>query len=100
MSYGAIADFWRGLYRHGATGLTDELIARFEPELSPAGRAALRAFAEQARHDHKWIEDQRAYMRDEAERIGVIGETMRRAGLRSYTDKEGRIFVADDRSKP
>ncbi len=54
----------------------------------------LKHILDDLRHDKEWVRDRIRAMRDEAERIALIGDTMKRAGLRSYTDEKGRIFVA------
>lgn len=40
------------------------------------------------------IKEQEQKARSEVEHVARVGETLQRAGLRSYTDKEGRIFVS------
>lgn len=42
----------------------------------------------------EWIESRRQELENEKARILDVGRTMQLAGLRSYTDKEGRIYVA------
>lgn len=97
MHKGTLVDIWWGSLRGGPMALTEEMLARVEPELSPGGRAILKHVIQSFRDDHKWIEERTRAMRDEAERIEQIGKTMARAGLRSYTDEKGRIFVSAER---
>lgn len=87
---------WEGVCRTGVMGLTRQDWARLAPDLSPIARAVLRSFLEQLEGQSRWVAERTAATRDEADRIVLIGQTMRRAGLRSYTDEKGRIFVAGD----
>ncbi len=91
---------WEDLAKRGPMGLAGYDLRHLEQSLPDIGRAVLRSFLGSLERQSKWIVERTAAMRDESERIALIGQTMRRAGLRSYTDKDGAIFVAeDDRSK-
>lgn len=94
MRDGMIVDTWCNLFRMGASALTEELAGRLLPNLDANTRALVKALLDQVAHDKKWIIERTHAMRAEAEHVATIGETMRRAGLRSYTDERGRIFVS------
>jgi hypothetical protein len=68
----------------------------FAPYLKDSHRLVLQRLFEALNDQSEWVVKRTAAMRDEAERIALIGQTMKRAGLRSYTDEHGRIFVAGD----
>jgi hypothetical protein len=73
--------------------------ARRDPKQAEEASALLTFLLDGLARDKKWIAERAAAMRDEAERIAIIGQTMQRAGLRSYTDKDGAIFVADKETR-
>ena len=87
---------WLDLLRRGPMGLTQYDFAALERHLPEVGRVILRNFMQSLERQSKWIVERTAAMRDESERIALIGQTMKRAGLRSYTDKDGAIFIASD----
>jgi len=90
------AFLWEELARRGPMGLTHYDMRALQEHLPPMGRAIFKYFVESLERQSTWIVERTAAMRDEAERIALIGQTMKRAGLRSYTDKDGAIFVAGD----
>ena len=94
---GQICDTWHAVFREGPTALLDTLLDHIEPEMSEPTRTILKRWVEGWRDQVRWIDQARQDLVGEAARIRELGEAMRRAGLRSYTDKEGRIYVAPDR---
>jgi hypothetical protein len=76
--------------------LVDRLLYEKKSEDKREAERLVKTLVAMLREEKTWLGEQRAYMRDEAERIALIGQTMKRAGLRSYTDEKGRIFVAGD----
>ncbi len=91
---------WEEVARKGPMGLTRLHWESLLPDLPQgAARKILAMFLEGLEEQSRWIDKRTAAMRDEAEHIALVGTTMKRAGLRSYTDEKGRIFVAG-RSKP
>lgn len=91
--------FWDEVVRNGPMGLTRHDWSTIDHKLDDVSRAVLGRFLASIEKQTKWVEEQRRAMRDEAARIALVGETMRKAGLRSYTDEKGRIFVARTRLK-
>lgn len=91
-----VESFWRRVIEWGPMGLTNHDWLEVERHLPEAGRVILKRFLSQLAEQSRWIVEREEAMRGEADRIEQIGKTMKRAGLRSYTDKDGRIFVADD----
>lgn len=58
-------------------------------------RAVMGRLVDQIVRQTKWIAEAREELVGETARVRDIGIVMQKAGLRSYTDKEGRIYVAD-----
>lgn len=89
--------FWEEVLKHGPMGLTRHDWATVESKLDEAGRRVLRRLLQQVEEQAKWCVEREAELRGEQAHITKIGQTLALAGLRSYTDKEGRIFVASQR---
>ncbi len=89
---------WMEILQRGPMVLTEQEWKDVERLLPEPGRVAFRHLVDSLKRQTAWIVERTAAMRDEAERMALLGETMRRAGLRSYTDEKGRIFVAADPS--
>lgn len=87
---------WNEVLRMGPMGLSKLDVQRLSGEMKPGPATILHRLFDQIEHQSKWVVERTQAMRDEAERIALIGQTMKRAGLRSYTDEHGRIFVAGD----
>ncbi len=91
--------WWRAMLEKGPTCLLKEDWSRIElklDELDETTRAVFKALLADMDRQTRWILERTKSMRDEAEHIALIGETVKRAGLRSYTDEKGRIYVASD----
>ena len=88
--------WWRSLLDRGPTCLLKEDWSHLETRLkfSDTDKAIFRRMLDRMDSQTKWIVERTEAMRNEAERMKMLGETMRRAGLRSYTDEHGCIFVA------
>ncbi len=87
---------WEDLAKRGPMCLAGYELRQLEQSLPEIGRLILRKFLGDLERQSRWIVERTTAMRDESERIALIGQTMKRAGLRSYTDEKGRIFVAGD----
>jgi hypothetical protein len=70
------------------------MLATFEYQLDAGTKEVIRAFFGHVKEQTEWIVKAREELVSEAARVRELGESMRKAGLRSYTDKEGRIYVA------
>ncbi len=93
MYHGARVDMWYGLLRDGPTALLDTTLDQLMPGLSDVDRAILRRLLDGLRDQTKWIAEARQNLVGEAARVRELGASMKLAGLRSYTDKDGRIYV-------
>lgn len=90
-------DHWREyITGKGVLGMSEADWMRVEPDVSKETRAIIRHVMAGLKRQTEWVQERQHETRGEADRILAIGETMRRAGLRSYTDEKGRIFVAGD----
>ncbi len=85
---------WQNVARDGVMCLTRHNWEALEPTLTPVGRALLKAFLESLEEQSGWIATAREELAGELARATEIGKMMRLAGLRSYTDKSGCVFVA------
>lgn len=86
--------FWEQVLKDGPLALTKQDWRAIEEKLDPSSQRILRHLIEGIEQQTKWVTERMAAMRDEAERVELLGKTMRRAGLRSYTDEKGRVFIA------
>jgi hypothetical protein len=86
--------FWEEVIRNGPMGLTRCDWSTIDYKLDEPGRQVLRRFLESLEDQTKWVTEQTALLRSEAERVRMMGVIMHKAGLRSYTDEKGRIYVA------
>lgn len=94
MTRGQFVDSWRWVFREGPCALLDTLLDGIEPKLDAPTREVVRVFVAHVREQSAWIVKAREDLIGEVARVREIGEVMKRAGLRSYTDKEGRIYVS------
>ncbi len=77
--------------------LTRLLLARLANEENKSDvEGFLRTLIDAMDRDKAWIAAQRRLLAEEGERIQAIGLRMRAAGLRSYTDPAGAIYVAHE----
>ncbi len=85
---------WQNVARDGVMCLTRHNWEALEPLMTPVGRVLLKTFLESLEQQSEWIATARQELAGELARASEIGKMMQRAGLRSYTDKSGCIFVA------
>lgn len=90
-------DAWRGVLQRGPAGLLEAKWDLLQFKVPPETVPLLRIWLQDVVRQTEWIVKRTKSMRDEAERVELLGKTMRAAGLRSYTDDKGRIFVAEHR---
>lgn len=100
MSQGARIDAWDHVFHEGPAALTKTILGPALVALKEPDRQIVKLLVEHVCDQTKWIAQASAELVSETARIRDIGITMQRAGLRSYTDKEGRIYVAPDKSGP
>jgi hypothetical protein len=93
----AVTVFWDEVIKRGPLGLTSHDWDALFPHFDPMTKQVFRRFYTSLSDQSKWILERTEAMRDDAERIALLGKTMRAAGLRSYTDEKGRIYVASGR---
>jgi hypothetical protein len=90
---------WDALFHRGHMSLTRSQFDYIFPNLSERAQVILRDTLDDLERQTKWIAEARAELVGETARIREIGIVMAKAGLRSYTDKEGRIYVADKETR-
>lgn len=91
--YEDLFEQWR---KEGPAALLKYDWRRVEHRLPDEDRVVLRGFLEAICKQTEWIVEDQTTREKELAHIAAIGTVMKRAGLRSYTDKDGRIFVAED----
>lgn len=87
-------DQWDYIFREGPTALTEAILDRALSSMKGTDREVVKVLVEHVCDQTKWIDRASRELVSETARIRDIGIVMRKAGLRSYTDKEGRIFVS------
>lgn len=91
-------EFWKQILSTGPTCLVKQDWQAFEHrvKLDDLSRVAFRHLLEGLDNQTRWIVERTKSIREEGERMVHIGQMLKRAGLKSYTDKDGNIFVAAD----
>lgn len=90
-----VRHFWDAMLKDGPMCLTKQNWQMLESKLGERDRVILKHLIESVEDEAKWIVKAREGLVSETARVRDIGIVMAKAGLRSYTDKEGRIYVAD-----
>lgn len=86
--------FWEEVLRNGVMGLTRCDLSSIDHKLDQTSREVLRRILESLEDQTRWVDEQTQLLRSESERVRMMGVIMHKAGLRSYTDEKGRIYVA------
>lgn len=88
--------YWEGVFRDGPMCLTRHAWGRIKDHLPSDARQVFDALIDSVERQAKWVAEFGDATNLELERVSRLGLVMQRAGLRSYTDDKGRIYVAAD----
>lgn len=86
-------DWWPGIL-DGPLCLTKVLWGEIRDNLDPKTRVMFDALIRQLDDEAKFIDERHKAMTAEFDRMQVVGDAMRRAGITEYQDKDGRKWRA------
>lgn len=90
------AHLWEEVARRGPMGLSRLELQQLAYTLPDGPRQIVERIFETVEAQTRWIVEAREELIGETARVRDIGLVMAKAGLRSYTDKDGRIYVASE----
>jgi hypothetical protein len=96
---GAEMYLWEEAVRRGPMGLTRLELQQLAYTLPDGPRQIVMRIFETVEAQTVWIVEARKELVSETARVRDIGIVVQKAGLRSYTDKEGRVYVADKETR-